>query len=95
MTRKSTRAVNDNHWQAQEAKARFSEVMRRAREAGPQYITVHGREESVVLSADEYRKLKGSGRTGKTIVEAFAASPFKEVEIEPRRYEDPIRPVVL
>ncbi len=46
-------------WQMQDAKNRFSEVVRAANAVGPQVITVHGREAAVVLSAREYRGLCG------------------------------------
>jgi prevent-host-death family protein len=46
-------------WQLQQAKARFSEVVRRAATEGPQIVTCRGVETAVVLSADEYRRLKG------------------------------------
>ena len=42
-------------WQVQDAKARFSEVIARARNEGPQTITRHGREQAVVLSIEDYR----------------------------------------
>ncbi|MCY4486349.1 MAG: type II toxin-antitoxin system Phd/YefM family antitoxin [Deltaproteobacteria bacterium] len=45
-------------WQVQEAKARFSELVRDAAESGPQTITVRGRRTAVVLSADDYDRLK-------------------------------------
>jgi prevent-host-death family protein len=41
-------------WQLQDAKNRFSELVRCAREEGPQTVTVHGRPAAVVLSADAY-----------------------------------------
>jgi prevent-host-death family protein len=71
-------------WQLQDAKARFSEVVRRAGSEGPQHITVHGREEAVVISAEEYRRLTGR-RTGRDLVRAFQASPHRDIEIEPSR----------
>ncbi len=40
----------NNCWQLQEAKAHFSEVVRRAQNSGPQHVTVHGREVAVILS---------------------------------------------
>lgn len=43
-------------WQLQEAKQRFSEVVRRAHEDGPQVVTRHGHEVAVVLSMEEYRR---------------------------------------
>jgi prevent-host-death family protein len=39
-----------NTWKLQDAKAQFSEVVRRARAGAPQIVTVHG-EEAVVISA--------------------------------------------
>ncbi|HEV7284235.1 MAG TPA: type II toxin-antitoxin system Phd/YefM family antitoxin [Kaistia sp.] len=45
-------------WQLQDAKARFSEVVKRAAEEGPQVVTVRGKETAVVLSAEDYRRLE-------------------------------------
>ncbi len=45
-------------WQLQEAKNRFSEVVKRARDDGPQTVTVHGQRAAVVLSARDYDALK-------------------------------------
>lgn len=44
-------------WQLQDAKNRFSEVVKRARDEGPQTVTVHGRRAAVVLSAEAYDAL--------------------------------------
>lgn len=44
-------------WQVQDAKARLSEVIERARAEGPQTITRHGTERAVVLSIEDYRAL--------------------------------------
>jgi len=44
-------------WQLQDAKNRFSEVVKRAREDGPQTVTVHGRRAAVVVSALEFDAL--------------------------------------
>jgi len=38
-----------NSWKLQDAKARFSEVVRRARSGAPQQVTVHGKEAVVVV----------------------------------------------
>ena len=43
-------------WQLQEAKQRFSELVRRTLEEGPQVVTRHGEEVVVVVSAEEYRR---------------------------------------
>ena len=45
-------------WKVQEAKARFSELLEKANEDGPQVIARHGKERAVVLSVKEYKKLK-------------------------------------
>jgi len=44
-------------WKMETAKARLSEVLRQAREAGPQRITVRGRDAAVVLSPEDYDRL--------------------------------------
>jgi prevent-host-death family protein len=44
-------------WQLQEAKQRFSELVRHARAHGPQVVTRHGEDVAVVVSIEEYRRL--------------------------------------
>lgn len=45
-------------WKLEDAKARFSELVRRASSEGPQTVTVRGREAVVVLSAEHYERLR-------------------------------------
>jgi prevent-host-death family protein len=45
-------------WQMQEAKAKFSDLVRRAANEGPQIVTYRGADTAVVLSIDEYRRLE-------------------------------------
>jgi prevent-host-death family protein len=59
-------------WQVQEAKQRFSEVLRAA-ESEPQIVTKHGEEIAVVLDIAEYRRLRGE-RIG--FMEFLRAEPF-------------------
>lgn len=47
-------------WQMQEAKARLSEVVKRAESEGPQDITLHGKSVAVVLSREAYELLSGN-----------------------------------
>ena len=47
-------------WQLQEAKQKFSQLVRSALDEGPQIVTRHGEEVVVVLSAKEWRRLSGS-----------------------------------
>jgi prevent-host-death family protein len=92
--RLSARSGLSGHWLLQDAKARFSELVRRVRSEGPQHVTVHGRDEVVVISAEEFRRLKGE-RTGEALIEAMHASPYRDIEIEPRRERLPVRDVSL
>lgn len=44
-------------WKLEDAKARFSEVVRHAREEGPQRVTVRGHDAVVVMSVEEFDRL--------------------------------------
>src|SRR5271169_4538488 len=44
-------------WKLEDAKARFSEVVRLARSEGPQHVTVRGKDAVVVISVEELEKL--------------------------------------
>ena len=81
-------------WLLQDAKARFSELVRRVHSEGPQHVTVHGRDEVVVISAEEFRRLKGD-LTGEALIAAMQASPHRDIDIEPKRAPMPVRQVVL
>ena len=50
-------------WQVQEAKQRFSEVLRAVQRDGPQVITRHGEDVAVVVDIDEYRRLTAPRRS--------------------------------
>jgi prevent-host-death family protein len=76
----------------QDAKARFSELVRRVRSDGPQRVTVHGRDEVVVISAEEFRRLKGD-LNGKALIAAMQASPHRDIDIEPKRAVMSVRKV--
>ena len=94
---KSRRRPGDRkagHWLLQDAKARFSELVRRVRSDGPQRVTVHGRDEVVVISAEEFRRLKGD-LTGEALIAAMQASPYREIDVEPSRTSMPVRKVEL
>jgi antitoxin Phd len=81
-------------WALQQAKAQFSELVRRAQTHGPQHVTVHGRDSVVVLSEDEYTRLTGE-RSGQMLVELLASSPLKDVEFDHARVRGPVRDVDL
>jgi prevent-host-death family protein len=46
-----------DHWQIQDAKQRFSEMIRAVTNEGPQVITRHGEDVAVVVDIAEYRRL--------------------------------------
>jgi antitoxin Phd len=78
-------------WQLQTAKQHFSELVERARRDGPQIVTKHGKEAVVVVSAEDYRRLRGSGPS---LVEFIRAAPdFDALELE--RAEDRGRDIDL
>ena len=81
-------------WPLQDAKARFSELVRRAQIEGPQYVTVHGRDSVVVRSESEYRKMAG-GRSGSLLVELMAASPLGDIQIEHESVRGPVGDIDL
>ena len=86
--------VRPGHWPLQDAKARFSELVRRVRSEGPQHVTVHGRDEVVVIAAEELRRLRGE-QTGQALIDALQASPHRDIELAPPRAAMPVRDVVL
>jgi len=69
-------------WQLQEAKARLSELIKKAAKEGPQSITVHGEPTAVVLSNEEYERLK---KPRGSFVEFMRRSPLYGVDLDLRR----------
>ena len=86
--------MQTGRWALQDAKARFSEVVRKAKTEGPQHITVHGREEVIVISVEEYRRVKGR-QTGKDLVQVLQQSPLSDVTIDHEATYAPVRDVEL
>ena len=78
-------------WQLQEAKQRFSEVVRRALDEGPQFVTRNGKAAVVVLDVAEYRRLKGVPLDFKEFL--LTMPRIDDLEIE--RSKDPPRDVEL
>jgi prevent-host-death family protein len=78
-------------WQLQEAKQRFSELVRHARSHGPQVVTRHGEEVAVVVSIEEYRRLIADLPSFKELL--LAAPDLDALEIN--RSRDPARVVEL
>lgn len=80
----------DKHWQLQEAKQRFSELIKMAQTEGPQVVTRHGEEVAVVVDIGEYRRLRGGEEDFKDFLRS---APDLDLEIS--RAAGPARVVDL
>jgi prevent-host-death family protein len=82
-------------WKLEDAKNRFSEVVRRALAHGPQWVTRNGRDAVVVVSAKDYERLTAPAN----LVEFMRQSPLAEVladgELDLERPRDFGRDVTL
>lgn len=54
---KAARRAVAGRWKLEDAKARFSEVVRHAREQGPQRVTVRGNDAVVIMSVEEFERM--------------------------------------
>ena len=101
MTRRSKKNMRPSRqrqsqpWQLQTAKARFSELFRRARTEGPQVVTRQGKEQVVVLPAEQFARLTKRVRQPKSLVRFFAESPLARVTLDLNRDLDPGREIKL
>jgi len=91
---KSGHSRHNNRWRLRDAKARLSEVVRQARQRGPQRVTLHGRDAVVVVRADEFDRM-WRPISGRDIVAALAKSPLADVNFERVTIKSPVRNVSL
>jgi prevent-host-death family protein len=82
-------------WQLQTAKARFSELFRRARAEGPQRITRQGKEGVVMVAEEQYDRLVRRSRQPKNIVDFFRQSPLVGLKLNLKRDRSPARHIDL
>ena len=94
VTRNRQTAAPSGQWALHDAKSRLSEVIRKARTEGPQTITVHGREEVVVISVEEYQRAKGKP-TGEVLVKAMQDPRVRDLHFEHEGTRSPVRDVEL
>jgi prevent-host-death family protein len=84
--------MNAGTWTVAEAKAKFSEMIEKARVSGPQTVTKNGHTAVVVVSAEEWeRKTRRKG----SLVEFFADSPLRGSGVDLTRLKDEPRKVEL
>lgn len=79
-------------WQLQDAKNRFSEVVERAQNQGPQFVTKRGVEAVVILSHDDFRKMM---KPRKRLSELLKNSPLAGAKLDLERRKDPPRDLEL
>ncbi len=79
-------------WQLQEAKNRFSEVVDEALAHGPQTVTRHGREVVVILSIEEYKRIK---QPQKNLFQFMQDSPLYGLELDLTRSRELPRDIDL
>lgn len=77
-------------WRVEAAKERFSEVVRRARAAGPQHVTVRGRDAVVVIAAEDFARLTATA-VAPTLADLFAGGPFARFDDAMVRERAPVR----
>ncbi|MEJ2628182.1 MAG: type II toxin-antitoxin system prevent-host-death family antitoxin [bacterium] len=65
-----------NTWQLQEAKAKFSKVVKEAIQHGPQIITKRGVETAMLISIKDYKKIN---KKKTKLSQFFRNSPLKDV----------------
>jgi prevent-host-death family protein len=81
------------NWHLQDAKNNFSKLVQRARDEGPQTVTLRGQRAAVVLSAEDYDRLVSSKPS---FVEHLLSGPAWDddfIEEVNRRSKKPSRPV--
>lgn len=72
------------NWKLEDAKNRFSEVVRLALAHKPQRVTRGGRDAVIVLNAEDYEKLVAP----RDLVEFMQSSPLRGIELDLERQQD-------
>jgi prevent-host-death family protein len=78
-------------WKLEDAKNRFSELVRRAESEGPQLVTKHGRDAAVVMAASDYRRLIEPGDLADFLMTSPFARALREGELRLSRSREPGR----
>ena len=79
-------------WQLQEAKAKFSEVVKLANLEGPQEITMRGQPTAILISLNDYKKIK---EKKPSLVSLMRSSPLMGVYLDLHRDQSPARDIKL
>lgn len=68
-----------NTWPLDEASTKLGDLIREAEEHGPQAISVRGREAAVLVSTEEYRRLKAPRRS---MLKFLQESPLADPDLD-------------
>ena len=82
-----------DRWKLEDAKARFSEVVRLAGTDGPQLVTVRGKEAAVILAPETYRQLLPASEDQEPLFDFLQGLGLSEIDTE--RDFDPGRELAL
>jgi len=78
-------------WQLQEAKSRFSELVDLTLSEGPQLVTRRGQDAVVILSAKDYRRMRGGAPS---LLATLLNAPRGEA-LDLARSQEPVRDIGL
>jgi prevent-host-death family protein len=85
---------NRQTWKLEEAKARFSEVVRLARDKEPQHVTVRGQDAVVILSAQTFEEIAPLLKEP-NLHQLLSQSPLSQLEFDSPGEPFPIRDIEL
>jgi prevent-host-death family protein len=84
--------MSTHAWTVAEAKAKFSELIEKAKSEGPQKITKHGRTTAVIVAAEQWeRKVRRKGN----LAEFLATSPLRGSGVRLKRLSLRLRKIEL
>lgn len=81
-------------WKLEDAKARLSELVRKARNEGPQRVTVHGKAAVVVVASEQFDSLQAHAAR-RSLRDLLVSSPLRDLEFGGEGVQDPVREIEL
>lgn len=81
-----------NVWQLQEAKNKFSNLVDKAHNDGPQVVTKHGKESVVIIAIEDYQKLN---KPTSDLISFFKKSPLSDINLDLTRDKSSSRDIEL
>jgi prevent-host-death family protein len=80
-------------WKLEDAKARLSEVVRLAETAGPQLVTIRGKEAAVILAPEQYKRLLPRPKGQQSLVRFLQGLGLSQLDV--KRESDTGREIAL